>query len=934
MPNTHINTRDGGRSGPRGFFARCKDRLLYLAALGLVALLYLTASLEFAERPLSDFNFKALSRPASGDIVLVEIDAESIARVGVWPWPRRMHAEVLDRLIAAGARRVAFDVDFSAAAAVADDARFAAALERAKGRVALPVFRQRASSGSHATKLVDALPLKEFRAAADLVALNVYPSPDGLIRALYLFDRVATERYPTLAAWLAGRSVQSEAGFSIDFAIDPDTVPRLSYNDVLQGRFDAKALAGKQVVIGSTAAELGDTFVVPTHVLLPGPLVHILAAESLIQNRALHSLSPLPVMLMALVLAAFCMWRFERAGVGRAALTALACLALVVAGAIAVQAGLGVLVDIVPLVLTICFSLVAAMFNRIGRQSVRLFLQSLDLRRKNLLMRNLVNGSTVGVVTLTRDGCIETANPALAQMFGYLPSELVGASFSRLIPSLERLSAAGRREHVGRRADGSEFPVEMTANAVDDESAYVAFVSDITLRKEQERRLKHQAEHDALTNLPNRVKLSASLSDALTVAAVAKTDVAVFLLDLDGFKDVNDTLGHEFGDLLLREVSQRLDSLMPEGALLARFGGDEFVFFVPGIGGSTAAETFARSVLERLKQPIQADAISLEISGSIGAALFPDDGDTVEELIQHSDIAMYAAKRQRAGYARYSAESDIHSVRNLTLTGDLRNAIEQDGLTLAFQPKIDLQSATVVGVEALCRWHHPLHGFVPPDEFIGHAEQSGLIVPLTRWVLEKAIETGSIWRESGRDLAIAINLSARLLHNEATFEAVLAALRKWRYPAERLTLEVTETALLVNPAHAMEMIARLKSLGIKIAIDDFGTGYSSLSYLATLKADELKIDKSFVFNMLEDANSGTIVKSVISMAHDLGLQVVAEGVETAEAMEALRLSGCDIGQGYLFGKPMSFAELDGWYGSSGWAPQVAGASEGRRDIVA
>jgi diguanylate cyclase (GGDEF)-like protein/PAS domain S-box-containing protein len=908
-----------GRSdghGARG--ARWKGRLSYLAAFAAAAMLYLAGSLHFAERQVADLNFRLLDRPATGDIVLVEIDAQSIQNIGVWPWPRRLHAEALDRLVAAGARRVAFDVDFSAAAAPADDARFAAALKRAKGRVALPVFTQRASSLSPGSALVDALPLKAFRADAALVAMNVYPSPDGLVRTLFPEDAIGAQDYATLAAWLAGRTAAETPAFSIDFGIDPATVPRLSFHDVLHGRFDPAAVAGKQIVIGSTAAELGDHVVVPAHVLLPGPFVHVLGAESLLQGRALMSISPLPVLLLAALLAVLCMAGFERLRLRHAAPAALVMVGAVLAGSIAAQAGFAVLIDVVPLILTVGLSLIAALFSRIDRQSVRLFFQGLDLRRKNEMMRNLIDGSIVGVVTMSGDGRIETCNPAAAEMFGYGTDALVGMRFGVLIPGVGQIAPFGRREHVAQRADGSAFPVEMTANAVADRSAFAAFISDITLRKEQERRLEHQAEHDALTGLPNRVKLSHSLSDALGAAAIEKRSLAVFLLDLDGFKDVNDTLGHEFGDRLLQEVSGRLSQLMPEGALLARFGGDEFVFFASVAGGASEVETFGRKIVARLKQPIQVESIDLEISGSIGAAIYPYDGATAEELIQRADIAMYAAKRERVGYARYWADDDIHSVRNLTLTGDLRQAIESGGLELAYQPKIDLAAGRVIGVEALCRWKHPVHGFVSPDEFIGHAEQSGLIMPLTAWVLDKAIETGAIWHECGRELSVAVNLSARLLHHEATFETVLAALRKWRFPAERLTLEVTETALLVNPAQALAMIGRFKSQGIKVSIDDFGTGYSSLSYLATLKADELKIDKSFVFGMLEDANSGTIVKSVISMAHDLGLRVVAEGVETADVMEQLRLSRCDIGQGYLFAKPLSFAEFETWYGLCEW----------------
>ncbi|MPY74675.1 MAG: EAL domain-containing protein [Alphaproteobacteria bacterium] len=907
----------------RAAAGRWKDRLAYLAVCGLVAVLYLTGSLDFAERQLTDLKFQVLSRPASGEIVLVEMDAQSLEKIGVWPWPRRLHAEVLDRLMAAGASRVAFDVDFSASASPADDARFAAALSRAKGRAALPVFTQRASNLQRGTKLVDALPQKAFRADAALAAMNIYPSPDGLVRNLYLKDEIGGRRYATLAALLAGETAESAPAFSIDFAIDPDSVPRLSFDDVLHGRFDRSIVAGKQVVIGSTAAELGDHFVVPTHVLIPGPLVHILGADSLIQGRALASLSLLPVLLLAALAIGLSMWAFERMTAWQAALFALAAAAAILAGSIAIQSGFAVLADAVPLVLSVFLSLIAALFNRIDKQSMRLMFQSLDLRRKNEMMRNLVDGSTVGIVTIAGDGRIETSNAAAADMFGYRRNDLVGMRFDRLIPGLARLSESGRREYLANRADGGEFPVEMTANAVGDQSVFVAFVSDITLRMEQERLLKHQAEHDALTGLPNRVKLSRDLSSDLATAATAQQNVAVFLLDLDGFKDVNDTLGHDFGDRLLQEISRRLSALMPQGSTLSRFGGDEFVFFVSPVDGVSEVEAFGRSVLDRLKQPIQVDSISLEITGSVGAAIYPYDGATAEELIQRADIAMYSAKRERSGYARYWAEGDIHSVRNLTLTGDLRQAIENDGLELAFQPKIDLKAAVAIGVEALCRWKHPVHGFVSPDEFIGHAEQSGLIMPLTQWVLDKAIETGAMWRECGRDLSVAVNLSARLLHHETIFEAVCEALEKWRYPADRLTLEVTETALLVNPAHAMEMIGRFSALGIKVSIDDFGTGYSSLSYLATLKADELKIDKSFVFGMLDDSNNGTIVKSVISMAHDLGLRVVAEGVETAEVMEALRLSGCDIGQGYFFGKPLSFAEFENWYGLSGWAAAAA-----------
>jgi EAL domain-containing protein (putative c-di-GMP-specific phosphodiesterase class I) len=277
---------------------------------------------------------------------------------------------------------------------------------------------------------------------------------------------------------------------------------------------------------------------------------------------------------------------------------------------------------------------------------------------------------------------------------------------------------------------------------------------------------------------------------------------------------------------------------------------------------------------------------------------------------------MYSAKRFQTGFSKYWAEEDAHSVRNLTLTGDLRRAIEEGQLELAFQPKVSLATGAAIGAEVLCRWNRPDHGYVSPEEFIGHAEQSGLIFPLTEWVLRKAVETAAVWRALGWDLNIAVNLSARLLHHERILSLVTGPLAQWEYPPECLTLEITENALLVNPAHAMIVVSEFAGLGLNVSIDDFGTGYSSLSYLTTLNANELKIDKSFVLGMSRDENYTTVVRSVVRMAHDLNLKVVAEGIETDEVAAALRQFGCDTGQGYLFGKPMLADDFEHWLKSN------------------
>jgi diguanylate cyclase (GGDEF)-like protein/PAS domain S-box-containing protein len=911
-----------GQDRPAGA-SRWKSRLAYLLACIAAAALYLSGGLNFAERQIDEIKFSLLRRPATGAVVLVEIDARSLKELGIWPWPRRLHATLVRNLMAAGAAQIAFDVDFSTRSRDADDRDFAAALKAANGRVVLPVFQQRSSGTARQGDLVASVPMEIFRPYVGLAVLNVFPSNDGIVRNLFMEGEIGDKPFPSLAALLAGRRPVSEDGFDIDFAIDPATVPRLSYADVLKGRFRPADVAGKQIVIGSTAAELGDMFAVPEYTVMPGPMLHILGFESIVQGRALQRVGPLPivVLMVALVL---CFSRFFETRTFLYGLVAVTASALVIfAATVGVQVRFPVEVDTVPLLLSILFAFVAAMAIRLDHQSVRLFFQNLAIRRKDTMMRSLIEKSIVGIVICDARSRIESINAAAAAMFGYDLQALDGAPISQIVPDLmlqrgedlsplADLAEVGYQAMWGQQRDGATFPVEITASKVEvgGNTAFVAFINDITERREHEQELEYRADHDELTGLPNRTMFTRGLTVALVEAQETGAMVAVYLLDLDRFKEVNDTLGHAVGDRLLQDVAKRLLRFMPEGATLSRFGGDEFAMYLPYVLDIGQVEQFAGAIVNGLRQPFDVDQVSLEVGGSLGYALFPENGATTDILLQRADIAMYSAKRFQSGFSKYWAEDDAHSVRNLTLTGDLRRAIEEDELELAFQPKNDLATGTIMGAEVLCRWNRPEHGEVSPDEFIGHAEQSGLIFPLTRWVLGKAVETAAIWRELGWDLSIAVNLSARLLHHEEILSLVTSTLEQWEFPASRLTLEITENALLVNPAHAMIVIGELAALGVKVSIDDFGTGYSSLSYLTTLDASELKIDKSFVLGMSKEDNFKTVVKSVIAMAHDLDLRVVAEGIESEEIAAILRGFGCDIGQGFLFGKPMAAGDFE------------------------
>ncbi len=424
---------------------------------------------------------------------------------------------------------------------------------------------------------------------------------------------------------------------------------------------------------------------------------------------------------------------------------------------------------------------------------------------------------------------------------------------------------------------------------------------------------------DALTGLPNRTLLHDRLTHDLFVAQRERAPLALLLMDLDRFKEVNDTLGHHYGDALLRQVGDRVRATLRASDTVARLGGDEFAVVLPATDEDGAA-TAARSILSALGQPVTVDGHALDIGASIGIALFPQHGDDVPALLRRADVAMYVAKRARTGASVYHEEQDQHSAQRLALMTALRQALDEDRLRLHYQPLVDLAHGRVTAVEALLRWPHPTQGFIPPDQFIPLAEHTDIIAPLTYWVLDTAIRQCQAWRQAGFHLRVSINLSARVLHDTTLPDTVRRLLRHYGTAPAQLMLEITESALMVDPAQALAVLTRLDRIGVRMAIDDFGAGYSSLSYLKRLPVHEVKIDKSFVLNLDATTNlkDKAIVRSVIAMAQALGLQVVAEGVERRTTWDVLRVLGCDLAQGYYMSRPLPPSDLEGWLRSSPW----------------
>lgn len=541
--------------------------------------------------------------------------------------------------------------------------------------------------------------------------------------------------------------------------------------------------------------------------------------------------------------------------------------------------------------------------------------------------RAIFDKAIIGVARLDLEGRVLETNPALVRILGYDDPELRGRVLDdfmdpadaqrRIFASIqERTDASVQRDLKYVRKDGTPIWGASIASLVRGSTQQppfvLAMIEDVTERVAQQRALEHQALHDGLTGLPNRVLLRDRLQQAILNGQREGEGVALLLMDLDRFKDVNDTFGHHHGDALLKVVGARLATVLRSSDTVARLGGDEFAVVLPGLHDQGAANQCASKILQALEQPFNLEGQTLAVAASIGIAVFPDHGADAETLIRHADIAMYVAKRGSGGYAVYTVEDDQQSADRVALVAELRQGIEEGQFVLYYQPEVDCSTGQATGVEALVRWLHPRRGLVLPGQFIPLAEQTGLIRPLGLRILEAAIRQQKRWMDQGLKLPISVNLSMRNLHDANLVEHVSRLLTTHGVPGDRLKIEITESTLMFDPERALQVLAGLKALGIGLAIDDFGTGYSSLAYLKRLPVDEIKIDKSFVTEMLPETIDMMIVRSTVDLGHNLGLKVIAEGVEKKTTWEMLSADGCDRAQGFYFARPMPADQLENW----------------------
>lgn len=739
--------------------------LLGSACAGLMVLITgAGATLDDALRAVRD---GIRAHPASGAVHIVEIDARSLAKIDHWPWPRDLHARAVDRLREAGVRTVAFDVDFSARSTPAGDTAFAHALERFAGGVVLPTFRQLAGTGADAW--MDNLPIEPLRRHAFLGAVNIRPDRDGAVRRYPLGVSTAGTARPSLAAMLSEVPARAGLDFAIDYAIDPQTIPRHSFIDLIEGRIPPAALRGSRVLIGATAIELGDRYAVPRQGVIPGVVIQALAAETLLANGV----------------------PMNAGGVAPLAFALLAILAL--------------------------------------------------LKRTERAVR--------------------------ATLFA------LGALFVMVVPLATEAASA------------LSFDIAPALSALGIAAAVTTTLS--VLEAFHRRRLE-----DIETGLPNARAMAGELS--------GEPNLLMAVIRIDGFAAIAAGLGPADTPTLIQRVAERV--AMVASGRVYRFEEAALAWRVAPEDEPMIDDRFA--VLAGLmRSPVICGGRTIDVRASFGLA--EGDGDEARRLVSAALVAAGRAAELGSGWERVAEGEREESDWKLSLISELDEAMASGALWVAYQPKYDIAEKRYIGAEALVRWRHPVRGAIPPDQFIPIVEQQGRADELTAYVLETALADAARWRAAGLQLNVAVNMSATLIAKSDFVERIAAAVRRHGLPPHTLTLEITESAAIASPDAAIAALEQLRDLGIRMSVDDYGTGQSTMTYLKRLPASEVKIDKSFIKGIGENRSDLILVRSTIELAHELGLKVVAEGIEDAKCLDLLAALGCDVAQGWHTGRPMA-----------------------------
>lgn len=729
---------------------------------------------------------------------------------------------------------------------------------------------------------------------------------------------------PSMAVVLAGQDANRRPPFLIDFSIRAATIPTVSYVDVLRGDTATLGkLKDKKIIVGATALELGDRFSVPNGKIISGPVLQALAAESILQNRMLRRTSDIGMILGLGVICVLMMYSWRRFAPGiRVAILIAAGMGLELVAAL-VQARWALVIDTSLFHIAFIAYLTAIALDEIDFRSL---LGRIAESRFQRIAMSLGDG----LVCTDEDHRITVWNPGASVIFGYLPAEIIGRPFETLcalpvdggaMPSMhdaarQALLVPGGAvvvEFEGRRKNGETFAVEASFSGWQgtDGFQYGAILRDISVRKREAERIRYLAEHDALTGLANRSMLHAGLTDLIRAAERRSPGIALLVLGLDGFQEINNMLGHSAGDLVLRAVAERLQSEVNDKAIVARLSGDEFAIAIDCANVDEPIAAFSERIARAFEAPLATGTRQHRVRISVGVAVYPEGGQKADDLLSNGHLALSRAKATRRG-SHVIFESAIRQEleNRLTLESELALAADRGEFELFYQPQVRLIDGSLVGAEALIRWRHPVRGYVSPGEFMPVVHTSALSERIANWVMETACRQARAWELSGKNVRVALNLSPSQLQSGDLAHSVAALLGATGLTPSLLEIEVTEDILLHDERRVLAMFERIQELGVRILFDDFGTGYASLSYLKKFPLDGLKIDRSFVFGLLANSDDAAIVSSTIGLSKQLGLTVVAEGIENKATADFLVSMGCEEGQGYFFGRPMPAAAFE------------------------
>jgi diguanylate cyclase (GGDEF)-like protein len=915
-------TPDAKRNSRRDHLFQAVMLLCLLTATGLAALAHAFDPLDLR---LTAWRMASSPRTTTGEIVVVEIDKKSLDAVGTWPWNRSVHATLVDRLVAAEARDIFLDIDFSTRSDPIGDAALASSLEAAGGGVILPSFQQFRSSSADDDVVATTTPNAMFAPHAWIASASLRADADGIVRRFPLGVAQDDGFVLSVPALLSGTAEQSAEPFLIDFSIDANAVTRLSAIDVIEGRADPKTLHDKVVIVGASAIELKDNFIVPVHGLISGPMVHVLATETLLQDRRLV-MAPMWWLLVGTTVA-IGLILLSGGSLRRQAVLLLGATGVLEAAAFWMQAHQAL---IMPTAASL--SLVVLMFA--GRAAEELDLRAWLLRRVSTEANNTRNlleqviSDSADMVVIVDDSLAIIRHSA--RLLPILPkpeaSDQADLTFDALPAQWQaevRAALAGpagttdpadlsQEIHLKNQSGNRILDYTITVSELersdgrkhDQTTTRVVCLTarDVTEKRQQAEHIAFLSRHDVLTGA---LRASALIEDLNAMAPLALPDGqvhAVIAVNLHRFKTINATLGRAKGDALLRAVTQRLGEVDAALSRPARLGNDSFALHTIHPVSRSVARRLAEHVRDAIAAPFKFDSTPYSIGANLGLTLADSlSENSGSQLIAEAELALDQARRGiSAGIVEFDPETGVRHAEARQLESALWHALERGQIKLFYQPQVDLETRRTIGAEALMRWQHPQHGMISPLVFIGIAEANGFIGELGAWALRQACLDASTWPDQ---MTVAVNVAPLQLHRRDIVEDVRAALAQSGLPAHRLHLEITESSFIAAADDLVEKLHRLKAMGVRIALDDFGSGYSSLGYLARFPLDKIKVDQMFIRNLTDSAASQAIVSSVAALSIGLNVIMLCEGVETEAQADHLRRLGCPQVQGYLFGKP-------------------------------